>query len=191
MPSLRLFGNTGLTLLTKFSTGYWNIKDPTNGFTAIQAQVLRKLPLSMLNKGYFFESDMLFRLNIFRAVVVDVPMEARYGGEESSLNELKALFQFPWLHFINFHKRVFYNYYLRDVSAASVELLAGLALWWLGIIYGVATYFESSSTGLPATTGNVMIAVLPIILGFQLLLAFLSFDVSSVPKKVKHRRVGE
>jgi glycosyltransferase involved in cell wall biosynthesis len=182
MPSLRLIGNAGLTLLTKISTGYWNIKDPTNGFTAIHRDVLNKLPFGMMNKGYFFESDLLFRLSVFRAVVVDVPMPAVYGSEKSSLSIWKALVQFPFLHGRNFLKRISYNYFLRDINAASVELLAGTLLWWFGIIYGIITYFESSSTGTPATTGNVMIAVLPIILGFQLLLAFVSFDVSSVPK---------
>lgn len=188
MPSLRLFGNAGLTLLTKISSGYWNIKDPTNGFTAIHADVLRKLPLSMLNKGYFFESDMLFRLSIFRAVVVDVPMNARYGNEKSSLSLLKAFFTFPWLHLVNFHKRIFYNYYLRDVSAASIELLAGLGLFWFGLIFGIISFAEVAAKGVAATTGTVMISVLPIILGFQLLLAFVSFDVSSVPTRPRHRR---
>jgi dolichol-phosphate mannosyltransferase len=190
MPSVRLFGNAGLTLLTKFSTGYWNIKDPTNGFTAIHADVLRRLPLGMISKRYFFESDMLFRLSIFRAVVQDVPMSARYGNEKSSLSVVKAFFQFPWLHLVNFHKRLFYNYFLRDVSAASVELVSGLALWWFGVIFGALSFFDAAASGQPATTGTVMIAVLPIILGFQLLLAFLSYDVSSVPTRVRHRQLG-
>jgi dolichol-phosphate mannosyltransferase len=187
MPSLRLIGNAGLTLLTKISSGYWNIKDPTNGFTAIHADVLRKLPLSMLKKGYFFESDMLFRLSIYRAVVMDVPMAARYDNEKSNLNLLKALITFPWFHLINFHKRLFYNYYLRDVYAASIELLAGVALSWFGVIFGLLAFAESTAEKVPATTGTVMIAVLPIILGFQLLLAFISFDVNNVPNKTKHR----
>jgi dolichol-phosphate mannosyltransferase len=191
MPSIRLFGNAGLTLLTKFSTGYWNIKDPTNGFTAIHAAVLRRLPLGMISKRYFFESDMLFRLSIFRAVVQDVPMSARYGNEKSSLSVVKAFFQFPWLHLVNFHKRLFYNYFLRDVSAASVELVSGLALWWFGVIFGALSFFDAAASGQPATTGTVMIAVLPIILGFQLLLAFLSYDVSSVPTKVRRRSLDK
>lgn len=190
MPSIRFLGNAGLTLLTKFSTGYWNIKDPTNGFTAIHADVLRKLPLGMVNKGYFFESDILFRLSVIRAVVQDVPMSARYGNEKSSLSIAKALFQFPWLHFINFHKRLFYNYYLRDVSAASLELPAGAVLWWFGLIFGVISFSDAASRGVPATTGTVMIAVLPIILGFQLLLGFLSYDVSSVPTRPRHKQSG-
>jgi glycosyltransferase involved in cell wall biosynthesis len=187
MPSIRLFGNAGLSLLTKISTGYWNITDPTNGYTAIHSDVLKMLPLDMLSKRFFFESDMLFRLSLYKAVVWDVPMQARYGTEKSNLSIIKTLWEFPWKHFKNFHKRLFYNYYLRDVSAASIELPLGIVLWWFGLIFGIASYNQSMDTGVAATTGTVMISVVPLILGFQLLLAFVSHDVSSVPNSPKHK----
>ena len=187
MPSIRLFGNAGLSLLTKISTGYWNITDPTNGYTAIHRDVLKMLPLDMLSKRFFFESDMLFRLSLYRAVVWDVPMQARYGTEKSNLSIIKTLWEFPWKHFKNFHKRLFYNYYLRDVSAASIELPLGIVLWWFGLIFGIASYNQSMATGVAATTGTVMISVVPLILGFQLLLAFVSHDVSAVPTRARHR----
>ena len=187
MPSIRLIGNAGLSLLTKISTGYWNITDPTNGFTAIHRDVLRALPLDMLSKRFFFESDMLFRLSLYKAVVWDVPMQARYGTEKSNLSILKTLWEFPWKHFKNFHKRLFYNYYLRDVSAASIELPLGIVLWWFGLIFGILAYNQSMATGVAATTGTVMISVVPLILGFQLLLAFVSHDVSSVPTRPRHK----
>ncbi|HET9011848.1 MAG TPA: glycosyltransferase family 2 protein, partial [Gemmatimonadaceae bacterium] len=63
MPSVRLWGNAILSIVSKLSTGYWNIVDPTNGYTAIHASVLRRLPLAKLSRGYFFETDVLFRLN--------------------------------------------------------------------------------------------------------------------------------
>ena len=187
MPSIRLFGNAGLSLLTKISTGYWNITDPTNGYTAIHRDVLKVLPLDMLSKRFFFESDMLFRLSLYRAVVWDVPMQARYGTEKSNLSILKTLWEFPWKHFKNFHKRLFYNYYLRDVSAASIELPLGIVLWWFGLIFGIVSYNQSMDTGVAATTGTVMISVVPLILGFQLLLAFVSHDVSAVPTRPRHK----
>jgi glycosyltransferase involved in cell wall biosynthesis len=187
MPSIRLFGNAGLSLLTKISTGYWNITDPTNGYTAIHRDVLKMLPLGMLSKRFFFESDMLFRLSLYRAVVWDVPMQARYGTEKSNLSIIKTLWEFPWKHFKNFHKRLFYNYYLRDVSAASIELPLGIVLWWFGLIFGIGAYNQSMETGVAATTGTVMISVVPLILGFQLLLAFVSHDVSAVPSRPKHK----
>ena len=188
MPSIRLIGNAGLTLLNKISSGYWNIKDPTNGFTAIHIDLLKTMQLEMLSKRFFFESDMLFRLNISRAVVVDVPIAANYADEHSNLRILKVLIQFPWKLFINFHKRLFYNYYLRDISAASIELPVGAALWWFGFFFGINAYFDSAATGQPATTGTVMLSVLPLILGFQLLLAFISYDIENIPTKPRHRR---
>jgi glycosyltransferase involved in cell wall biosynthesis len=188
MPTIRLFGNAGLSLLTKISTGYWNITDPTNGYTAIHRDTLKALPLTMLSKRFFFESDMLFRLSIYRAVVWDVPMVARYGSEKSNLSIFKTLWEFPWKHFKNFHKRLFYNYYLRDISAASIELPLGLLLWWFGLLAGLDALGDSMSSGIPASTGTVMISVVPLILGFQLLLAFVSHDVSSVPTRPKQRQ---
>jgi len=188
MPTIRLFGNAGLSLLTKISTGYWNITDPTNGYTAIHRDTLKALPLTMLSKRFFFESDMLFRLSIYRAVVWDVPMVARYGSEKSNLSIFKTLWEFPWKHFKNFHKRLFYNYYLRDISAASIELPLGLLLWWFGLLAGLDALGDSMSSGIPASTGTVMISVVPLILGFQLLLAFVGHDVSSVPTRPKQRQ---
>jgi hypothetical protein len=130
---------------------------------------------------------MLFRLSLYKAVVWDVPMQARYGTEKSNLSIIKTLLEFPWKHFKNFHKRLFYNYYLRDVSAASIELPLGIVLWWFGLIFGISSYNQSMETGVAATTGTVMISVVPLILGFQLLLAFVSHDVSSVPNRPKHK----
>ena len=69
MPRARVLGNSLLSFASKLSSGYWNVFDPTNGFTAIHAAVARRLPLAKLSKGYFFESDLLFRLGILRAVV--------------------------------------------------------------------------------------------------------------------------
>lgn len=187
MPGVRILGNGALSLMSKISSGYWNVTDPTNGFTAIHKDVLKKLPLEMLSKRFFFESDMLYRLSILRAVVWDVPMEARYGNEKSNLNALKALFEFPAKHFKNFHKRLFYNYYLRDMSAASLELPIGAALGWFGFIFGLKSFVDSAQTGIAATAGTVMLSAVPLILGLQLVLAFLSYDIASVPKRVLHK----
>ena len=188
MPGVRVLGNGVLSLMSKLSSGYWNITDPTNGFTAIHRDVLKALPLDMISKRFFFESDMLYRLSVMRAVVWDVPMEALYGNEKSNLSIAKAIFEFPGKHFVRFHKRLFYNYYLRDMSAASLELPLGAALGWFGLIFGINRFAESIATGVPATAGTVMLSAVPVILGFQLVLAFLSYDIASVPKRIKHKK---
>jgi len=69
MPGLRLFGNAVLSFMTKLSSGYWDLFDPTNGYTAIHVDVARHLPFNKISSRYFFETDMLFRLNTLRSVV--------------------------------------------------------------------------------------------------------------------------
>ena len=183
MPRIRIFGNAVLSIFSKFSSGYWNITDPTNGFTAIHTSVLQRVRLEKLRKGFFFESDMLFRLAIIRAVVIDVPMSAQYGLEKSNLNIRKVIREFPQRHFVNLLKRTFYNYYLREWTVASFELPLGLILFLWGLGFGITSWISASAAGVPATTGQVMLSAVPVILGFQLMLAFLNYDVSSVPRR--------
>ncbi|MBX7539665.1 glycosyltransferase family 2 protein [Qipengyuania sphaerica] len=190
MPVMRLVGNAGLTFFSRLSSGYWNLSDPTNGFTAISAEAVRILPLGKLHQRYFFESDMLFRLNTFGALVVDQPMEAIYGEEQSNLSVTHSLLTFPLLHLRNFFKRVVYNYLLRNFDVASLSLLAGLVLLTFGLVFGIAEWIESSRTGMPATTGTVMLSVTPVLVGFQLLLSFLHYDISKSPNETMNSRAG-
>jgi glycosyltransferase involved in cell wall biosynthesis len=181
MPALRIFGNAGLSFITKLSSGYWQIFDPTNGYTAIHARLVDFLPLSKISNRYFFESDMLFRLNCLRAVVVDIPMHAKYDDEESNLRISRVLGLFARKNIENMFKRIFYNYFLRDITAASFELVIGFLLLVFGVTFG-ATAWEHSSKGVLASSGTVMLAALPTMLGIQFLMAFINFDISNQPR---------
>ena len=189
MPWIRLVGNAGLSFLTKLSTGYWNLFDPTNGFTAIHRSIVQSLPLDKISSRYFFESDMLFRLNTVRAVIVDVPMNARYGDDRSSLNVTRSLFEFPIRHLTNTFKRLFYNYYLRNFSVASIHLVLGTVLLFFGASFGVTHWIHNSQTGQVTPSGTVMVAALPLILGTQFVLNFIAFDMANVPRDPIHRRL--
>lgn len=186
MPTARLLGNAALSFLTKLSSGYWNLFDPTNGFTAVHSNVARNLPFEKISKRYFFETDMLFRLNILRAAVVDIPMDAKYGDEVSNLRISKIAGEFFVKHIRNFGKRIFYNYYLRNMSIASIELPLGLILFTFGVLYGFDHWFESSRIGGVTPAGTVMLSALPVILGVQLILAFISSDIASTPTRALH-----
>jgi dolichol-phosphate mannosyltransferase len=193
MPRLRILGNAVLSLFSKISSGYWNVTDPTNGFTAIDRTVLERIKLEKVRSSFFFESDMLFRLSLARAVVEDVPMKARYLDEKSNLKIRKVLREFPARYFINHLKRIFYQYYLREWSVASFELPLGLVLFSFGWIYGLSTWMGSSSAGTAATAGQVMISALPIIVGTQLVLSFINFDVGAtprLPRNTRHRNIS-
>jgi hypothetical protein len=187
MPGLRIFGNAALSFMTKISSGYWDIFDPTNGYTAIHAKVVAKLPLAKISKRYFFETDMLFRLNTLRAVVADVPMDARYGNEISSMRIWRILLDFFTKHVRNTFKRIFYNYFLRDLSLASVELVLGSLFIGVGSFMGLWFWVESARTGVTASAGSVMLVALQVIVGIQLILGFLAYDIASVPRRTLHQ----
>jgi len=183
MPKIRILGNAALSFITKLSTGYWDIFDPTNGFTAIHSSLIKILPLNKINKNFFFESDMLFRLSTIRAVVHDIPMHAKYDDEVSNLKIHKIIFTFIYFHIINFFKRIFYNYYLRGMSISSFELPLGLSLILFGIFFGANKWLISIDTGTTSSFGTVMIVFMSIILGIQFILSFITYDITFVPKK--------
>ena len=187
MPGVRILGNLVLSFASKISSGYWNIFDPTNGFTAIHIDAALNLPLEKIDKGFFFESDMLYHLNMLRAVVIDVPMSARYGDEESSLKIQNIILSFATRHYCNLIKRIFYSYFIRDFGISSIELVLGKLLLIFGITFGAFAWHESYSTGIPATAGTVILAALPIVLGSQLLIAFLNYDTKNIPTKPLNR----
>lgn len=190
MPKVRLFGNAVLSFMTKLSSGYWNLFDPTNGYTAIHREVVKHLPMGKISKRFFFETDILFRLNTLRAVVVDVPMDAKYGDEVSNLKIGKIIGEFFVKHVRNFSKRIFYNYYLRDMSLASIELPLGCLFILFGIFFGIFNWVEAASAGSTTPAGTVMLSALPIIVGLQLVLAFLGHDISAVPTRPFQRIRG-
>lgn len=183
MPLARLVGNAGLSFITKLSSGYWKVMDPTNGYTAIDARIVSLLPYDKIASRYFFESDMLFRLGTLQAAIVDIPMEAVYGDEQSNLRIRRVLFEFPLQHAIRFCKRICYSYFLRDFNAASIELLVGMALSISGLIFGVTNWAHYSKLQVVAPTGTVLLATVQVIVGVQLLLSWVTFDLNSSPTK--------
>jgi dolichol-phosphate mannosyltransferase len=181
MPALRLLGNAGLSFISKLSSGYWKVMDPTNGYTAIDARIAAVLPHEKIASRYFFESDMLFRLNTLQAVVQDVPMDSVYGDEKSNLRIKKVLLEFPLQHATRFAKRIFYSYFLRDFNAASLQLVCGLGLLLSGLVFGASRWAHYSQLNIPAPTGTVLLATVQVILGAQFLLSWITYDVNCNP----------
>ena len=181
MPKNRLLGNFLLSFASKLSSGYWNIFDPTNGFTAIHADAARALPFSKISQGYFFESDMLFYLGLLRAVVRDIPMEAYYGSETSGIRIPMVVPEFIFKHYINTCRRISITYFLRETNVATLQLILGKLLLLFGIVFGTINWIDSQTTGINASAGTVVLAALPIIVGSQLVIAFLGYDTRNVP----------
>jgi glycosyltransferase involved in cell wall biosynthesis len=182
MPRVRLLGNLALTFLTKMASGYWHIFDPQNGYVACRASMLRRLELDAVADDYFFENDMLVHLNILEGRVRDVPMPARYGDERSSMRLAIVLRRFPVRLVDRLRKRIWQRYVVRDFSPVALFLFLGAPLMLAGVLFGAWAWYESAKTGVVSSTGRVMLSVLPIVIGFQLILQAVLLDISSSPR---------
>ncbi len=182
MPFTRRFGNLFLSFLTKIATGYWNNFDPTNGFIAIKVSVLKKIDVNKLSNRYFFETSLISELYFVKARIKDVAMPAIYGDEKSSMKLWTIPVSFS-LRLLNlFIKRLVKQYLLYDFCLGSIYLIIGLPLFLFGVIFGIYEWVHYASMNIPAPTGTIMVVALTIILGFQLLLQGLQYDVINAPK---------
>jgi glycosyltransferase involved in cell wall biosynthesis len=183
MPPLRRAGNMALSFLAKSATGYWSCFDPTNGFVAIRADVLRQIPLNRVHRSYFFEISMLSQLYLLNAAVQDVPLPARYGSETSNLSIKGVLREFPRRLTVCLLRRMLLKNFIYDFTLESVFLLSGIPMLLLGSIYGGYNWIRSAINGVTTPAGTVVISAMLIILGFQLLLAALGADLQAVPSE--------
>jgi len=182
MPKARLAGNFVLTFLTKLASGYWNVFDPQNGYLAITSGTLRLLDLGRLSRRYFFENDMLINLNIFDARVCDVAMPSRYGTERSSMRLGRILCSFPFHLFRGYWHRFYRKHVLRDFSPVALFMLTGLPLLAWGTGFGLYTWGQSWLQNQFASTGTVMLSVLPFLVGFELVLQALVLEIRDTPR---------
>jgi glycosyltransferase involved in cell wall biosynthesis len=183
MPPTRLLGNLALSFMVKLASGYWHVFDPTNGYLAIRRQVLEEIDFSKLGPRYFFELSFLCQSYLAGAVVRDVPMRARYGGEKSSLSLPKTLFVFPFLLAGASVRRVALQHFLRDFTPVALFLLAGGLLSVTGFTYGLSTWLHSASLRQPTPPGTIAVVGLIVLAGFHLLLQALVMDIGSVPTR--------
>lgn len=178
MPKIRLFGNVALSFLSKISTGFYQIFDPNNGFTAITAEALNLLELSDVNDKYFFESDMLYQVNSVGMRAVDVPMAAIYGDEISNLSIRHSISYFFIRHMRNTFKRIMLTYFVRDFSIATLQLVFGLVIGIWGTILGLQNWLRSIHSGVPSQPGTIVLVAILCITGLQLLLSFINYDIA-------------
>jgi glycosyltransferase involved in cell wall biosynthesis len=181
MPWARRVGNFGLTLLTKAASGFWHLSDPTNGYFALRRGALELVNFHLLDRRYFFEISLLVQLNVVRAMAVDVPIPALYANENSSLDPMKALFSFPGKLFGSFMHRIWWRYFIYDINIVSVFLVAGLFMFFGGGIFGAWRWSANIEEGHNQSAGTVALAMLPMLLGFQMLLQALVLDVIDKP----------
>ncbi len=184
MPWVRRVGNVVLSFLTKLASGYWNVYDPQNGYLLVTSRMLRRLDLEALDEGFFFENSMLINLNILRARIAEVYLPVSYGGEVSNLSIGRVLLSFPWKLTRGFLHRFYQKYVFRSVSPFALLFVSGVLFGIWGVGWGAFAWRRSILTGRPATTGTVVLSLLPLLLGWTSLLHALMFDVQDAGESV-------
>ena len=189
MPKIRFLGNAALSLFAKCASGYWNTIDPTNGYIAFNANLLRLLPWQSFADSYFFEISVLCELGLRRLPILELEMPTIYNGAPSSLSIGRVLLEFPRRLFALTMRRLLVQYFVFDINLGTVYGVLGLLLTLFGVAFGGFEWTESLRTGVARQTGTVMIAVLTFLMGFQLLLNALMYDVQFSGKTQHELRV--
>jgi glycosyltransferase involved in cell wall biosynthesis len=182
MPTHRIFGNIVLSFMTKLASGYWNLFDPQNGYTAVRTEVLRRIPLDRVSRRYSFENDLLIHLNILQVGAVDVPIPAVYADEVSSIRLSKVVPELLNLLSRGFWRRIWYRYVLWSFSPIALLLFLGLALFGFGLCIAIWVSFQIVGSVI-ATAGTVMLAALPLMIGSQMLISALQLDIQASPSQ--------
>ena len=188
MPLVRHLGNLALSFLTKVASGYWNLFDPTNGYLALRRRLVEELELERLGPRYYFEISLLCEAYLCGAVARDVAIPARYGDERSSLSLARTMAAFPFLLLRSCGRRLVVRYFIRDFTPVALFLIAGALLSGFGLIFGIENWIARAGTGQPTPTGTMLLALLPLLVGFQLLLQATVMDIANVPASSPWRR---
>ena len=109
IPKFRLIGNIVLTKISRITCKNENLTDVVNGFFAIRHELLEKLDLDKISKGYFFEEDLLFHISFYESNIYEIPIKTIYFGK-SSLSPIKTIIPFLIKHLKNLIIRIFYEF---------------------------------------------------------------------------------
>jgi glycosyltransferase involved in cell wall biosynthesis len=133
MPKHRFFGNTLLTLLTKFASGYYHIMDPQMGYTALNLKIFPYLELTKLIKRYGYPGHLLYILNLSDAKVADVEVKPHYGEEKSGIKLITFVPKLIYLLIKLFISRVFRKLILENLSPAGISYLFSFLMLFVGV----------------------------------------------------------
>ena len=176
MPKTRILGNVALSFLTKMASGYWNLFDPQNGYTAIHRRALERLPLDRIAQRYDFENDLLIQLNILRVPARDVPVPAVYGDEVSGMRLMHVGPRIALRLWRGFWHRMWWKYVLQSFSAVALMFFSGLFALAIGAAVGV--FVLVNTLGPPvASPGTVLLSVAPTLTGIHLLIMAMWLDI--------------
>ena len=179
MSRWRSFGNSLLTFLTKVASGYWQMMDPQNGYTAISAKALKAIPLDDVYQGYGYCNNLLVWLNIYNMRVLDVAIPARYGREKSKIRYSTYIPRVSNLLIGNFFLRLKTKYIQMGFHPLAFFYLAGAVLTPLGVLGGLITLWEKFVMGVPVLFVHGVLSFLMFMMGVQFLFFAMLFDMQA------------
>ena len=185
MPKYRQFGNIFISLLTKFSTGYYSITDITNGCGWLRREIIKKVDFSIVEKRYDYETSMLTALSIANAKVIDHAVPAHYGDEKSTIKLIPTAWRNLKAVWKGFWRRIYYKYVLYGFHPVALFLFTGMFFLIISLLLAIFLLYVKLFAHQSPTAGSVMLAVLPFILGIQLTLTALTIDVSNENSNLK------
>ncbi len=178
IPHYRYLGNSFLSLLTKFASGYWHIADSQSGYTAISLIALKRLNLDNIYKGYGIPNDLLIRLNQYDFRVRDVHIKPVYNiGEKSGIRLIRFIPRILWLLFKGFWRRLFFKYVIKDFHPLVFFYILSFFLLGVSLPLAVRFFYVWTVTGdIPDI--NAMALIFTLISGLQTLFFSMWFDMN-------------
>lgn len=182
MPAFRRVGNTVITILTKFATGYYSVFDSQNGYGVFKRKTLEDLPFEHIGRRYDYENTLLISLAIMDATVSDEPVPAIYGDETSTIPVFKTTMRALRVIWSGYWRRMYYKYIVVNFHPIALFTILGIFLGAFGALFGIYLLIDRAISGISPTSGSVILSVLPIILGLQLCLTAVTMDMNNDTK---------
>lgn len=183
MPFKRLLGNSILSMMVKFASGYYKIFDTQDGYTAITKEMIERVNWDKdAWKGYGYPGDFLIVLNVYGARVKDVPRRAIYlsGERQSQIKIFKYILKVAPLYWKKFHWRLWKKYFLSDFNPLVFFYIFSFIVIPIGVILGVRVFYFAWIGAAP--TNETILSVFLLLAGFQSLFFAMLFDMRANEK---------
>ena len=149
MPRFRFLGNVILSYLTKIASGYWDVMDSQNGYTAISLDALEATDIEGMYEYYGYCNDLLVRLNVANVRVADVPRSAEYAytdGWKSHINYQEYIPRVSLMLARSFAWRLRRKYLLQNYHPTVALYAVGTTALSAGIVGLVRSLLGKSDT---------------------------------------------
>lgn len=181
MSKWRFLGNSILTLLTKIASGYWQLMDPQNGYTAISRRALETISLDQVYPRFGYCNDLLVWLNTFGFRVRNVPHPARYGLERSKIRYSTYIVRLSWLLLNAFIWRMKTKYVMLSFHPLVFFYMAGVLFVFLSFLFALYAlwfkFIEKNQLFVPAVVSVIVFGI-----GVQFVLSAMMFDMQEENK---------